>query len=542
VRAQVVNIVNAVFRDRQLIVREGDTVRALHVSACRQKWVAGAGAVIVIVVLASAGGLTWQSRTIAHQDARLESVTAERHEARRRFEALMAEARALRATVPAPAPAGVAARIDARTHDSRMVNAVLARLDERRHILHLRAARADQAREQLASKLDRRTQERAALQAELAEAREALHAASSGQENLGERLADTLSKLYAARAREAAQARRISSQKAEIDRLSTRVADLRERRRHLAAAVTNLSRRADRAREARDRVMAKREQLAARVGKLESTLGEVARGDTRDLVSRIEDLKGALVTATRQNAGYRAERAHLQRELDRLRERLEVVQARHMGLFTRYSAQAKSSVEAIENTVAMTGLDVDVLLAKVDAESRQTGGPFVPVSAITGPAAQQLDKRMGRLQRLQRVLSVLPLTAPLDSYWISSRFGKRRDPFNGRWAMHEGLDLAANPNLAVRAAAPGKVVKAGRRGGYGRMVEIDHGLGITTRYGHLKSVSVTVGEHVKHRGTIGKLGSTGRSTGPHVHYEIRVDDEPVDPMNFLKAGKHVFKR
>jgi murein DD-endopeptidase MepM/ murein hydrolase activator NlpD len=149
---------------------------------------------------------------------------------------------------------------------------------------------------------------------------------------------------------------------------------------------------------------------------------------------------------------------------------------------------------------------------------------------------------MQRLRILQDVLSQLPLTPPLDSYWVSSYFGKRRDPYNGRWAMHEGIDLAGQAGLKIRAGAPGRIVTAGWKGGYGQVVEIDHGYGITTLYGHLKSVTVNEGDQVKHRGEIGRLGNTGRSTGPHVHYEIQVDGKPVDPMNFLKAGRYVFKK
>ena len=132
--------------------------------------------------------------------------------------------------------------------------------------------------------------------------------------------------------------------------------------------------------------------------------------------------------------------------------------------------------------------------------------------------------------------------APAFGFGQGKDFGKRRDPYNGRWAMHEGIDLAGQPGLTVHAAAPGKVVHAGWKGGYGRMVAIAHGYGIVSRYAHLKKITVEEGQSVEHRGALGKLGNTGRSTGPHVHYEIRVEGEPADPMNFLKAGKYAFKK
>jgi murein DD-endopeptidase MepM/ murein hydrolase activator NlpD len=176
------------------------------------------------------------------------------------------------------------------------------------------------------------------------------------------------------------------------------------------------------------------------------------------------------------------------------------------------------------------------------------GGPYRPIalglpSPVRGEAAAQadLDRQTRRMAALQSALAAMPLTAPVDSFWVSSNFGKRRDPYNGKWAMHEGLDLAATAGSPVRATAPGRVTFAGTKSGYGRMVVIDHGYGLTTRYAHLRSVSVRTGEQVEHRATVGALGSSGRSTGPHVHYEVRFDGAPLDPANFLEAGKHVFK-
>lgn len=102
--------------------------------------------------------------------------------------------------------------------------------------------------------------------------------------------------------------------------------------------------------------------------------------------------------------------------------------------------------------------------------------------------------------------------------------------------MHTGLDFRASTGEPVRATATGKVVKAGWHGGYGRLVEVDHGNGLTTRYGHLSAISVKIGEQIRIGQTLGEVGSTGRSTGPHLHYETRIDGEAVDPQRFLRAG------
>jgi murein DD-endopeptidase MepM/ murein hydrolase activator NlpD len=121
----------------------------------------------------------------------------------------------------------------------------------------------------------------------------------------------------------------------------------------------------------------------------------------------------------------------------------------------------------------------------------------------------------------------------------SSGFGVRNDPFNGSPAMHTGLDLNGDPGDTVRAAADGTVKTAGWSGGYGKAVDIDHGNGMSTRYGHLSSIDVRVGQFVRAGQLIGKVGSTGRSTGPHLHYETRVRGEAVDPQKFLRAGRRL---
>lgn len=142
---------------------------------------------------------------------------------------------------------------------------------------------------------------------------------------------------------------------------------------------------------------------------------------------------------------------------------------------------------------------------------------------------------------MQRMVERLPLSVPVDHYHISSSFGKREDPINGRMGMHYGLDLGAVEGSRVYAPAPGKVVDAGWNGQYGRFVEIDHGMGVHTRYGHLKEALVETGDKVTYRDKIALVGNSGRSTGAHLHYEVQVDGEPVDPYNFIKAGRYVFK-
>jgi murein DD-endopeptidase MepM/ murein hydrolase activator NlpD len=119
---------------------------------------------------------------------------------------------------------------------------------------------------------------------------------------------------------------------------------------------------------------------------------------------------------------------------------------------------------------------------------------------------------------------------------MSSGFGMRMDPFLRSPAMHTGLDMRGDTGDPVRVTANGTVTTAGFNGGYGKMVEVDHGNGLATRYGHLSAIDVKVGERVRIGQILGKIGTTGRSTGPHLHYETRVDGEAVDPQKYLRAG------
>ena len=159
---------------------------------------------------------------------------------------------------------------------------------------------------------------------------------------------------------------------------------------------------------------------------------------------------------------------------------------------------------------------------------------------ILDPFERQLYRvnlTRAQIDRLDRALALVPYRKPVvGELEFTSGFGVRVDPFVGRPAMHTGLDFRATAGNPVRTTANGKVISANWTGGYGRMVEVDHGNGLSTRYGHLSEIDVKVGQTVKAGQVIGEVGSTGRSTGPHLHYETRIDGEAVDPQKFLRAG------
>ena len=225
-----------------------------------------------------------------------------------------------------------------------------------------------------------------------------------------------------------------------------------------------------------------------------------------------------------------------------LSSNLNKIETSQVAAVDAFGATARRSVDRMRGVLRDAGMPADRLASSSATAAKGVGGPFVPLKV--DPNASLFEREVYRLQNdftmaseLNRVIKRAPLRKPLTMLEVTSPFGARVDPFFGRMATHTGVDLREATGAPARATAAGKVVSAGWAGGYGNMVEIDHGAGYTTRYGHLSSIAVEPGQMVEAREIIGRVGSTGRSTGSHLHYEVRVDGEPVDPMRFLRAGE-----
>ncbi len=238
-----------------------------------------------------------------------------------------------------------------------------------------------------------------------------------------------------------------------------------------------------------------------------------------------------------------------------LEDRLNSVKKQQVALLGDLRASANSQIDRYERIVSMTGLNVDQVATQIGAKPGRNGqgGPYlaseVRASKIDG-VIDEFDRQFadiaeayGRLDGLTTAMGRLPIVTPVahGQYRSTSGFGYRVDPFTGRTAFHSGADMAGDFGTPILAAAPGRVVATERRGAYGLMVEIDHGRGIRTRYGHLQSVFVKAGDPVAFRQKIATMGSSGRSTGPHLHYEIWFNDVVRDPTKFFDAGRNVFK-
>ena len=302
----------------------------------------------------------------------------------------------------------------------------------------------------------------------------------------------------------------------------------------------------------RDKALKLKQALKAQVEQLESNLS-VTSTHNSSLSESLHTTRQSLSQITQDRDG--AKKLHLSaaKRVAELGQRLTELKSSQQNLINRIQDRTHVSVGEMESMVKLTGLDVVDLLRLTDAAETGQGGPLVSLDAIQSAnefkgmgnefesSVLELELHLARWEGLQQILQTLPLSPPADNFYRSSGFGKRKDPFTKRWAMHYGLDFAGPFKTIVRATAAGVVTYAGRKGPYGRFVEINHGLGVKTRYAHLHKILVKKGGKVNFRQKIGMMGSTGRSTGSHVHYEVLFNGRSQDPDKFLKAGKYVFK-
>ncbi|MDZ3830566.1 MAG: M23 family metallopeptidase [Sphingopyxis sp.] len=220
------------------------------------------------------------------------------------------------------------------------------------------------------------------------------------------------------------------------------------------------------------------------------------------------------------------------------------LEARQEAFAARLLAAVKERADKAEVAVAQLGLNPAALVRNA---SLGRGGPFIPYRSgngkakAFGPSFAALEGALFRMEVLERTLVAVPSGNPADVLMMSSGFGYRSDPFTGAGAMHAGLDFRGPVGTPILSAAPGRVSFVGRKSGYGNVVEVDHGQGIMTRYAHLSAFTSRVGDQVAAGQQIAKMGSTGRSTGSHLHFEVRLNGVAVNPRRFLEAKADVLE-
>jgi len=221
-----------------------------------------------------------------------------------------------------------------------------------------------------------------------------------------------------------------------------------------------------------------------------------------------------------------------------INQSLRSIETEQMAKVSKLAEDAYLTADTISEALESAGLSLDR-----DDPREATGGPLVPLDPSTAFDAKvkELDDALSELEDVKAEALRLPISNPAPGRAVTSTFGPRRDPLLGSLALHSGMDFRSSIGSPVRATGAGKVIHAGWNGGYGKMVEIDHGNGLTTRYAHMSSVEVSDGDRVQPGDLVGKSGNTGRSTGPHLHYEVRKNGEALNPLPFIKIGRKIGK-
>jgi len=299
-------------------------------------------------------------------------------------------------------------------------------------------------------------------------------------------------------------------------------------------------------RSEREQVASAREELKEKLTSIEVKMRDMSNQNfslTDNLSTAEADLQKAL--SERNQSLYEGTR--MRRRIKNLEVRLADLQKTEEAAIQRLTDSTTNYIKTMEKVVSVAGLDLKHLLKGYELPASGQGGPFIAAGLKDLPGKRMkerlanLDIQLTRWEALQEVMRKIPLSSPLNTFYITSGFGKRNDPINKRWASHYGLDMGGPFKSRVYSPASGVVTYAGWKGRYGKLIEIDHGAGLKTRYGHLQKISVKKGQKVDFRQKIGLLGNTGRSTGAHLHYEVVFRGRAKNPMKFIKAGRNVFK-
>ncbi|TAD92009.1 MAG: hypothetical protein EAZ99_01420 [Alphaproteobacteria bacterium] len=518
------------FPDRQIMVRQGDRISGFRVSTTVQ-------ASLATLVL---GGTVWALVTTAlliWNGRQLETALADVDAGRSAYQDLAEEV------------SGQQARMQTITRDLEGYRGMLVSvLDENARLQdHLR--NVNETLESTESERATTEQREQRLRDQLQAMERQLGQMSERQDTIIFDLGATRSRLITAESeRQRTVALRQSLERRQ-NQLESELAAAVQRGRELERQLAQSNDQSEALRTLQRRVSAEKQTLERRVQQLEA--------DATTATQRTRDLERQLVQATGQAEGAQAARRQVQAERDQLAERLadatrraDQLAQQHQRELTRLTEQTRGAIQDVERIVGATGLDLNRLLpgqrqrqqppAPAAGTTGGRGGPFVPWASRsdgeTPPTAQNLLSEIERLERMRQLMRSLPVALPLEGrYSVQSNFGYRIDPFNGRPAFHEGIDLQAARGSRVVATAAGVVTVADWNGAYGRMVEVDHGLGFRTRYAHLDSIAVKVGDRVLVRQAVGTLGNTGRSTGHHLHYEVLYQGRNHNPANFLRV-------
>lgn len=351
-----------------------------------------------------------------------------------------------------------------------------------------------------------------------------------------------------ARAAEALQAQeRFAVALATVSEMQEALLASEERRREMETGITVIQATLRRTMAERD---AARRELAAVVAAAEAP----AEGDAELRATDMQDALHFVVAALEETAAQRDEIAHAarqaQREADHLALEQRLAEERNARVFARLEEAVSVSMSPLERMFREAGLAPDRILAEVRSAYAPAEERLRPIATSTrgsldpDPVEERANEILAGLDRINlfRIAAErAPFANPVAaSVRFTSGFGTRRDPKTGRTRQHDGVDFAGPRGTAILATSDGVVTHAGWRGGYGNTVTIRHAFGIETLYAHMSQIDVREGQRVSRGQRIGGMGATGRSTGVHLHYEVRLGGTPVNPMTWIRAARHVF--
>lgn len=338
-----------------------------------------------------------------------------------------------------------------------------------------------------------------------------------------------------------------SALESKIGSLTNKLASVNGYSEGLTLRISRLNRQLSVLMRDRNDIADERTDLAHEKSELLAELADY-RQDKEVIYKDLQETKKAFKSIKRQFQLSKFDGLKRLDQISDLNAQLRNARSEREGLVARVHAQAVTGIDALRETIALTGLDPDKLL-QTSYQPTGKGGPFIDFSpekmntnnSRSLGSLQNMELSLTQWSDLQALMHHLPIAKPTDIGFISSGYGKRRDPITRKRAHHAGVDIAAYKNTPIYATAEGEVIFAGRKGPYGRLVIVDHGLGFKTKYGHMKKILVKKGQKIDFRTKIGLMGSTGRSTGYHVHYEILYNDRTFNPVPFFKAGKYAYK-
>ncbi|NGM47622.1 peptidoglycan DD-metalloendopeptidase family protein [Rhodobacter sp. SGA-6-6] len=351
------------------------------------------------------------------------------------------------------------------------------------------------------------------------------------------------------RAEEAVRAQeRFNIALAQVSEMQEKLLASEDSRRELETGIEVIQNTLRRTIQERDEARAEAERMTLALNQQGG--GATEMGRIRDTAATLDYLTGALGQTARARDADAVETAAVREELASLALEKAALEARNDAIFAKLEEAVTVSMEPLDKMFRAAGLDPDDLISSVRKGYSGQGGPLSPITASTSGStvlstdelrANAILKELEEMNLYRMAAFRVPLGMPVKSSvrWTSG-FGGRNDPLGRGYRKHEGQDLAGDYGTPIYATADGVVIHAGWENGYGRLIKIQHAFGIETRYAHLSQIRVEVGQRVSRGDRIGDMGNSGRSTGTHLHYEVRIGGSAVNPVKFIKAASDVF--